>query len=258
MQAGMALDLLLGLGLGYVSGTFGITGGVIALPILGLLGFGQQLAQGTSLVMQLPIGVVALWQYARRSSLNKALIAATASGSAVATFIGARLAVHLPEESMRKGFAVFLAALATFTICSAFWRQAASGKLRWASASAIGAGGGFCSGLLESGAPPLRSRCSRSSPGCRKRRRKVRDSPSGRLCRLAQRCSIGYRSRVQCGIRSCSRAQAAAASVACRALRYPLCRRAGTIGFERSPAIKETFAPKPEYEFSSCRPFFAP
>lgn len=29
-------------------------------------------------------------------------------------------------------------------------------------------------------------------------------------------------------------------------------------GFERSPAIKETFAPKPEYEFSSCRPFFAP
>src|ERR1700691_2489581 len=111
MQGSLALDLLLGLGLGFVSGTFGITGGVIAVPILGFLGFGQHLAQGTSLVMQLPIGVVALWQYARRSRLNRRLIAATAGGSAIATFVGARLAVRLPEESMRKGFAVFLAAL---------------------------------------------------------------------------------------------------------------------------------------------------
>jgi uncharacterized protein len=50
MHGSLALDLLLGLGLGYLSGTFGITGGVIAVPILGFLGFGQHLAQGTSLV----------------------------------------------------------------------------------------------------------------------------------------------------------------------------------------------------------------
>ena len=128
MQGSLALDLLLGLGLGYLSGTFGITGGVIAVPILGFLGFSQHLAQGTSLVMQLPIGVLALWQYARRSRLNSRLIAATAGGSAIASFIGARLAVHLPEEPMRKGFAILLAA-----------------------ASAIGASGGFCSGLFGVG-----------------------------------------------------------------------------------------------------------
>jgi uncharacterized protein len=151
MQGSLALDLLLGLGLGYVSGLFGITGGVLAVPILAVLGFSQHLAQGTSLVMQLPIGVVALWQYARRGHLDSRLIAATAAGSAIATFMGARLAVHLPEEPMRKGFAIFLAALATLTICSAFWRQAASVKLRWPSASAIGAGGGFCSGLFGVG-----------------------------------------------------------------------------------------------------------
>ena len=151
MQGSLAFDLLVGLGLGYVSGTFGITGGVIAVPALGFLGFGQHLAQGTSLVMQLPIGVIALWQYARRSRLNSRLIAATAAGSAIATVVGAHLAVHLPEEPMRKGFAVFLAALATFTICSAFWRQATSPKLRWPSASAIGASGGFCSGLFGVG-----------------------------------------------------------------------------------------------------------
>ncbi|MGC9991162.1 MAG: sulfite exporter TauE/SafE family protein [Candidatus Cybelea sp.] len=151
MHGSLVLDLLLGLGLGYVSGTFGITGGVIAVPILGFLGFGQHLAQGTSLVMQLPIGVVALWQYARRSRLNRTLIAATAGGSAIATFVGARLAVHLAEEFMRRGFAVFLAALATFTIFSAFSRKATSSKLRWPSASAVGAGGGFCSGLFGVG-----------------------------------------------------------------------------------------------------------
>jgi uncharacterized membrane protein YfcA len=151
MQGSLALDLFLGLGIGIVSGTFGITGGVIAVPILGFLGFGQHLAQGTSLVMQLPIGVIALWQYARRSRLDSRLIAAVAGGSAIATLIGARLAVHLPEVPMRRSFAVFLAALATFTICSAFWRQMTSLKLRWPSASAIGASGGFCSGLFGVG-----------------------------------------------------------------------------------------------------------
>ncbi len=143
--------MLLGLGLGFVSGTFGITGGVIAVPILGFLGFSQQLAQGTSLVMQLPIGVVALWQYIRRSRLNRGLIAATASGSAIGTFVGARLAVALAEGPMRKGFAIFLAAMATFTICSLFRRRATNGKLQWPSAAAIGGSGGFCSGLFGVG-----------------------------------------------------------------------------------------------------------
>jgi hypothetical protein len=79
------------------------------------------------------------------------LIAATAGGSAIATFIGAHIAVHLAEQSMRKGLAVFLAALATFTIFSAFWRQAMTRRLQWPSASAIGASGGFCSGLFGVG-----------------------------------------------------------------------------------------------------------
>lgn len=148
---GSPIDLLLGLGLGYVSGLFGITGGVLAVPILAVLGIGQHSAQGTSLVMQLPIGVIGLWQYARRSRLNSGLIAATAAGSAIATFIGAHLAVHVSEEPLRKGFAVFLAALATITICSLFWPQAMRLSLRWPSATAIGASGGFCSGLFGVG-----------------------------------------------------------------------------------------------------------
>lgn len=151
MRANPALDLLLGLGIGLVSGAFGITGGVIAVPVLSFLGASQQLAQGTSLIMQLPIGAVALWQYARRSRIALPMIAATAAGSAIATFAGAHLAIHAPGETMRKSFALFLVALATFTIWSSYSHKTTQRKLRWYYASAIGASGGFCSGLFGVG-----------------------------------------------------------------------------------------------------------
>lgn len=151
VQSNSALVLLLGLGLGLMSGMFGITGGVIAVPILGFLGASQQLAQGTSLVMQLPIGIIALWQYARRSRMPSRLIASTAAGSALATLIGARLAIHAAEGLMRKSFATFLVTLATFTIWSAYSRRPKRRQLRWYHASAVGASGGFCSGLFGVG-----------------------------------------------------------------------------------------------------------
>lgn len=150
MQGTLGLDVLLGLGLGAVSGLFGITGGVIAVPVLGLLGWSQQSAQGTSLVMQLPIGIVALWQYARRSHLAARMLAATAAASAVATFAGAHLAIAMPQEPMRKTFAIFLAALATFTIGTTYATPRRREE-RWYHAAAIGAGGGFCSGLFGVG-----------------------------------------------------------------------------------------------------------
>jgi uncharacterized protein len=146
-----AFDFLLGLGFGFVSGTIGITGGVIAVPVLVLLGLGQHVAQGTSLVMQLPTGLVALWQYARRSRIGREIMIVTAAASAIATFIGARLAIHTAEEPMRRSFAIFLALLATFTIWSMYSHKARTQKLRWYSASAVAASGGFCAGLFGVG-----------------------------------------------------------------------------------------------------------
>lgn len=151
MQPSPALALLIGLGLGLISGMVGITGGVIAVPLLSFLGVTQQLAQGTSLVMQLPIGVIALWQYARRSRLPAYLIVPTATGSALATFVGARLAIHIPQEPMRKSFAIFLTMLATFTIWSAYSHGSKRRPLRWYYTSTVGVCGGFCSGLFGVG-----------------------------------------------------------------------------------------------------------
>ena len=53
--ASWLLNLLLGAALGTLGGLFGIGGGLIAIPALGVLfGLDQQLAQGTALVMVVP------------------------------------------------------------------------------------------------------------------------------------------------------------------------------------------------------------
>ena len=57
--ASWLLNLLLGAALGTLGGLFGIGGGLIAIPALGVLfGLDQQLAQGTALVMVVPCGVI--------------------------------------------------------------------------------------------------------------------------------------------------------------------------------------------------------
>mgnify|MGYP002041225292 CR=1 FL=1 len=52
----LMMYLLLGAALGTVGGLFGIGGGLIAIPVLGVLfGLDQQIAQGTALVMVVPV-----------------------------------------------------------------------------------------------------------------------------------------------------------------------------------------------------------
>ena len=66
-----ALNLLLGLALGTLGGLFGIGGGLIAIPALGVLfGLDQQLAQGTALVMVVPNVLLALWRYHQRNRID--------------------------------------------------------------------------------------------------------------------------------------------------------------------------------------------
>jgi uncharacterized membrane protein YfcA len=145
------LEFPLGLAIGFVSGLFGITGGVIAVPVLGLLGFGQHLAQGTSLVMQLPTGFVALWQYARRNVLSARVVAAVAISSGLAAYLGTRIAGQMPASSLRRGFAIFLIVVATFTIWNALRARLAHYRAPWPFAVLIGAVGGCCSGLFGVG-----------------------------------------------------------------------------------------------------------
>ena len=61
----------LGVAMGALGGLFGIGGGLIAIPVLGLwFGLDQQLAQGTALAMSVPNVFLALYRYQQRNRIN--------------------------------------------------------------------------------------------------------------------------------------------------------------------------------------------
>ena len=69
--AQLVVFLVLGGVIGGLGGLFGIGGGLIAIPVLGVVfGLNQQHAQGTALVMVSPTVLVGLWHYARRPGFD--------------------------------------------------------------------------------------------------------------------------------------------------------------------------------------------
>jgi len=109
---------------GIASGMFGIGGGVLLVPLLGLLfGFSQHRAQGTSLVALIPpTGVLALMAYARDGfvSWNTGLF--LIPGVFLGGILGGRLAERLQPRRMRQVFAGVLFALGAWQAFTAWWR----------------------------------------------------------------------------------------------------------------------------------------
>ena len=104
--------LLIGLAAGVFSGFLGIGGGIIIIPLLvGLLGFSQQQAQGTSLGLLLPpVGLLAVINYYKAGFVD-----IKAAGLMVITFLigsyfASLFAVQLSDAVIKKIFAVFLLA----------------------------------------------------------------------------------------------------------------------------------------------------
>ena len=108
----IALALALGLATGVLSGLFGVGGGILFVPILLALGLGQLEAQATSLLAILPTVAAGAWNQRRYGNLRvrTALIVGLASVAGVE--IGARIATALPEDTLRRLFAVLLFAVA--------------------------------------------------------------------------------------------------------------------------------------------------
>src|SRR5712671_3901406 len=98
--------VLLGLFSGGVSGLIGIGGGVVIVPCLVyLFGFSQQQAQGTTLALLVPpIGLLGAWTFYNRGLVDVKVAALICAGFAVGSLFGARFAVGLPNEVLRKVF----------------------------------------------------------------------------------------------------------------------------------------------------------
>ncbi len=102
--------LLLGLGVGILVGLMGVGGGIVLVPALVyLLGYSQHLAQGTSLLLQLPpigIGALVFYWKERRVDLQAGWVCAT--GFLGGGYFGSDVALGIRKENLQGLFGVFL------------------------------------------------------------------------------------------------------------------------------------------------------
>ena len=103
-------SLLIGLVSGAFSGLLGIGGGIIIIPaLIYIFKMSQQNAQGTTLaLMVLPIGLLAAITYYKAGHVNLTVALLVALGFFFGGLIGANIALSIPNEVLRKIFAVAL------------------------------------------------------------------------------------------------------------------------------------------------------
>lgn len=102
--------VLLGIAAGVLAGLAGVGGGIIIVPsLVFLFGFEQIKAQGTSLAVLLPpIGIIAAIAYARRGEVDWKAAALIAVGILLGSIFGAKIALGLPQATLKKIFGVIL------------------------------------------------------------------------------------------------------------------------------------------------------
>jgi len=106
--------LLIGITAGLLSGLVGIGGGIIIVPaLIFFLGFSQKMAQGTSLgILLLPVGILAVLQYYNAGFVDGKTVWLVALGFLAGGYFGSKIALHLPQDTVKKIFAVFLILIA--------------------------------------------------------------------------------------------------------------------------------------------------
>ena len=110
---------------GLLGGLFGVGGGFLVIPLLGIFcGMDQQTAQGTALIMVVPNVVWAFLRYRQLFGIDLRMAATIAGSALIATYPTARLAIGLDPHVLRLAFALFLATIAAYHT----WRGAARAK----------------------------------------------------------------------------------------------------------------------------------
>lgn len=104
------LYVLVGLAVGVFSGMIGVGGGIMIVPALVFFfGFSQLAAQGTSTVMLLPpIGILAAYTYWKNGYADVRVAALLCAGFVLGGLFGAKLAIALPRDVLRRAFGGFL------------------------------------------------------------------------------------------------------------------------------------------------------
>src|SRR5205823_5857087 len=104
-----AVNVLLGAVVGVLGGLLGVGGGTILVPVLVLAErIPQHVAQGVSLLMILPTGIVGALSHARHGHVVRALLPSLMAGGALGALLGALLAHRIESGTLSRIFAIFL------------------------------------------------------------------------------------------------------------------------------------------------------
>jgi uncharacterized membrane protein YfcA len=108
----IAAALLLGFAAGVLAGFFGVGGGILFVPTLVGLGLSQLDAEATSLLAILPTVAAGTWRQRRYGNVRwrSALVLGFASIAGVEA--GVQIATSLPEDTLRRLFALLLLGVA--------------------------------------------------------------------------------------------------------------------------------------------------
>lgn len=96
---------------GSLAGLLGVGGGFIMVPLLVMImGLGQQIAQGISLLVIIPTSLVALWRLHKNNMVDWKVSAIMAVGSIIGTTVSSNYVKYIPSETLTKvfGFCVIL------------------------------------------------------------------------------------------------------------------------------------------------------
>lgn len=121
-MAEILVGLAIGAAGGLMAGILGVGGGFIFVPALALLlDKTQHEAQGISLTVIIATATAATIVHRRQGNVDVAIARWVIPSATVAGFLAAAAATQMPEEALRRIFAVVLAAIAVRMMVQA-WR----------------------------------------------------------------------------------------------------------------------------------------
>ncbi len=109
----IVLVMCIGLAAGMLSGLIGIGGGIIMVPMLLLMGFTQQQAQGTSLAALLPpVTLFAVINYHKAGFIDWRYAILISLVFVIGGYFGSKIAVNIDQRTLKKifGFVLLLVA----------------------------------------------------------------------------------------------------------------------------------------------------
>ncbi len=110
----VAIIAIIGAGAGLLSGLLGLGGAIVIIPALVLfLGYSQQMAQGTALMMMvLPVGALAAFQYYQKGYVDIKVALIMAVFFFAGGYFGAKFATQIPQDILKKVFSLLLVVIA--------------------------------------------------------------------------------------------------------------------------------------------------